>query len=100
MSEQLGKYMTACQLPDRPGRKTHRWVIRSRDLAELGWIAWEPGWRQYVFQPDILTSFSAGCQRDLADFQDRVNAAHRESKHEKPSESGNSCCGAGKRGVD
>ena len=51
-----------------PGTKTRKWFVISRENgATLGFIAWHPPWRRYVFAPEPETVFEERCLRDLAD---------------------------------
>lgn len=77
----IGKWMMACRLAPQSGRKTARWSIRDSCGGELGTVEWSAGWRQYIFKPvGDLTSFSAGCLRDLAAFI-RRNHSTRDANH-------------------
>ncbi len=79
MSERLGAYMTATELPQRAGLKTRRREIRNlRDGYALGDVYWYGDWRQYVFQPEPGTEFSASYLREIVEFLDRLN------KEQKP----------------
>jgi hypothetical protein len=54
---------------DSPSGKTHIWKVYNRSGGYvLGWIAYRPGWRQYVFEPDDATEYSAGCLDDISAF--------------------------------
>jgi hypothetical protein len=79
MSESLGSYMVAEEMPN-PGRKTRRWSVTARSGGTLGIVQWYGAWRQYVFQPGTMSEFSAGCLRDLAAFLERVNREHGQSR--------------------
>jgi hypothetical protein len=45
-------------------------VINTKHEDLLGWIAWEPNWKQFVFssnrEDDII--FSVSCLKDIIDF--------------------------------
>ncbi len=73
----LGKWMVAVKQPRLPGRKTDRWEVINRSGVRLGVIAWEGGWRQYVFWPNSQTIYAASCLSDLATFVAGLNAAQR-----------------------
>ena len=49
--------------------KTHMWRVMNRSGGyPLGLIVYRPGWRQYVFEPDEATEYSAGCLDDISAF--------------------------------
>lgn len=83
-SERIGKYLVAVAEPARG--KTSRWRVEALDGALLGRVAWYGPWRQYTFDPEILTTlnpeilttFNAGCLTDIASFLARENTRHRE----------------------
>ena len=53
--------------------KTHLWdVYNKTHKYYLGSICYRPSWRQYVFEPDEYTEFSAGCLEDIASFMREV----------------------------
>ena len=43
-------------------------LVFANDGAALGQINHFPQWKQYVFEPEIYTIYSAGCLKDLAKF--------------------------------
>jgi len=70
--ENVGEFLSFQQMPDIPGRKTHIWQVRARRSGDLlGRIAWNAPWRQYIFDAQPMTVYSAGCLRDIATFIDR-----------------------------
>lgn len=51
----------------------NKWGVRHKDSDTLlGKIAWYNPWRQYVFEPEMCTVFSAGCQHDIGNFLDKL----------------------------
>ena len=53
--------------------KTHLWdVYNKTHKYYLGSICYRPSWRQYVFEPDECTEFSAGCLEDITSFMREV----------------------------
>jgi len=67
------------QVPN-PGKTTQKWLCRNRKSGTvLTEIKYEPGWRQYISdqqEPGMI--FSAGCQRDIAEFLESLNKQHKE----------------------
>jgi len=61
------KFFTVYELPIRPNRKTHDYVLRNnRSGVGLGTIEWYGPWRQYCFIPMAGTVWSADCLKDVA----------------------------------
>ena len=81
-SARIGQYLVAVAEPARG--KTSRWRVEALDGALLGRVAWYGPWRQYTFDPEILTTFNAGCLTDLAAFLTRENTRHREASCPPP----------------
>ena len=79
---QLGKYMNAQRRPPlSPNLKTSRWNIYANNSGGfLGGIAWQPGWRQYVFFPAQGTIFSVRCMTDIQNYIALINKAEGRSK--------------------
>lgn len=66
-----------------PGHKTRVWVCRNRrSNAALGVVAWETGWRQYVFHPYVNTIYSSGCSLDIAEFLKAATEEQRQKAKE------------------
>ena len=60
------------------GRKTLVFTVwSSRQGSVLGRIVFRPGWRQYVFEPEYATVWSAGCMAAVEAKLDQLNAARR-----------------------
>jgi len=71
-----------------PARKTRVYgVFNKNDKMLLGWVTWHNAWRQYTYeintasirlaaQADVITSLSAGCLRDIANFIAQLNYSH------------------------
>jgi hypothetical protein len=60
-------------------RKTKMWRVDGQGFHNvLGWILWFGRWRQYAFQPNMATTYSAGCLEDIAKFVVEKNREHRE----------------------
>jgi hypothetical protein len=59
--------------------KTKVWeVIAKRAGVLLGTIAWFARWRGYAFFPNEDLVFERTCLRDIADFLEEQNRAHRQ----------------------
>jgi len=57
--------------------KTHIWkVFNCRGGYQLGLIVYRNGWRQYVFEPDDATEYSAGCLDDISAFMKGCGSSH------------------------
>lgn len=78
------EYIQFVRLPS-PG-KTSVWsCINTRDKedtsspdsTEIGTVKWYGSWRRYCFFAAPNTIFSAGCNRDIADFIDQLMAERR-----------------------
>lgn len=78
MSELIGKYIEATKRRCPKSRKTDVWVLNAAEEVEIGYVAWNPPWRQYVFVPAAHTIYHDGCLRDIADFLERKNKAHKQ----------------------
>jgi hypothetical protein len=58
--------------------RTSLWRVNSkRDRALLGYVGWDTPWRQYCFSPVLNYVFASSCQREIADFCDRMTARQR-----------------------
>ncbi|MBW7995383.1 MAG: hypothetical protein FVQ81_02185 [Candidatus Glassbacteria bacterium] len=67
--EVIGKHLAVREQPQKRGRKTRRWHVQSRSEGKLlGIVEWHSPWRQYNFDPNYGTTFSAGCLSDIAAF--------------------------------
>lgn len=77
MSERIGKYLTA--IPQPATGKTGRWRIESNRGDYLGSVQWYGPWRQFTFDPEILSTFNVDCLNDISAFLVRENAKQRES---------------------
>lgn len=73
IEQNIGQFLVAMSLPRLPGRKTGQWQIHSKGGDILGLVSWYGRWRQYTFNPEEGTTYSAGCLRDLVAFLERVN---------------------------
>lgn len=71
------KYFTIHKLPLERGRKTHVYVIKSRDGIELGRIKWYGAWRQHCFWPHGATTWNTGCLDNIQDFLYRLRGPPR-----------------------
>lgn len=80
----IGQYLEVEQLPDIPGRKTHKWSIKSKGEGGvvLGETHWYNSWRQYVFAPFSDTEYSAGCLADIERFLKEANEQARRARGE------------------
>jgi hypothetical protein len=73
----MGKptYMNFVEL--ETDKKTRVICVFNNAGVQLGIISFYPAWRQYIFRPREGTMFSSGCERDLADFKDRLTLEWR-----------------------
>ena len=79
MRETIGEFLEVKQWPDISRRKTHRWAVLNREAGNLlGVISWYGAWRQYTYNPEPGTVYSAGCLRDIAEVIERKNADHKQ----------------------
>jgi hypothetical protein len=63
-----------------PGRKTKVWEVVAKDGGvSLGAIGWYSAWRTYALYPEHGTIFEPTCLRDIADFIQEQNRAHKEA---------------------
>lgn len=63
------QYIVIRHVSTSPSGKTHTWRVLHRAHGYgLGLIVYRPGWRQYVFQPNEVTEYSAGCLDDISAF--------------------------------
>ena len=83
-SESSTVYINECH---SKGKKTRTFAVRKNDdtgLAHcLGLIKFSGAWRQYVFEPDQETMWSAGCLEEIAKFLKEVNAKWRKTWQKK-----------------
>lgn len=77
--ERIGEYLSVRKSPADPKRRTFRWTVLTNHGDVLGAVQWFPRWRQYCFDPREMTTFNAGCLRDLAVFLDCINCKRREA---------------------
>lgn len=71
--QNIGKYLSAENIKNQNGGSSRIWRIRNRGGGdELGLVTYYPRWRQWVFDPEYSTTYSAGCLREIADFLDRI----------------------------
>jgi hypothetical protein len=85
LPERIGEYLSVRKHPADPKMRTYRWTVLTNRADALGHVCWFPRWRQYCFDPLEMTTFNAGCLRDLAAFLERVNREHRESRSARES---------------
>ena len=70
------EFITIARVSNSPSGKTHIFkVCNKRGGYRLGLIVYRPGWRQYVFEPEEATEYSAGCLADIADFMREARRA-------------------------
>ena len=60
------KYIKFEKIADKP--KTSVYICLSKKNITLGYVRWNPSWRQYCFFPLGNTLFSKGCLEDINDF--------------------------------
>jgi hypothetical protein len=67
-------------IEDMPKARTRTWEVRAKDgNVLLGMIGWFGRRRGYAFFPLPERVFERTCLRDIADFIERQNVAHREA---------------------
>jgi hypothetical protein len=71
-----GSYVRFTEIEVRT--KTKRWEVTSTSGNRLGQIRFYPQWRCYVFEPDPVTVYNAGCMSDISDFIASQTVAWRE----------------------
>jgi hypothetical protein len=85
------EYLHFEELPTATPRTTKIWACKNNKHGFLlGWVEWEVAWRQYCFLTNPVDDeghkntivLSSGCMQDIAEFLQKVNLAHKESKHE------------------
>lgn len=73
------QYIKFEELPELATPKTKHWRCTNKKHGSvLGWVCWENGWRQYVFNPEMNCIFSTGCLKDIIHFVEQVMAEHRQ----------------------
>lgn len=53
------------------GKKTRLFFVKDSDVDGvyfIGLIKWDGAWRQYIFEPEANTKWSAGCLAEIAMF--------------------------------
>lgn len=73
MTTRIGRHMLA--VPQSVGSP---WRITTNKGDLLGHVAWHVAWRQFLFEPEILTSFTHDCLTDLSAFLVRETAKRKE----------------------
>ena len=75
--KELGEYMTAKVV--KRTDKTEFWMVESahHDGVVLGFVKWNPAWRQYCFFPHEETVFSVGCLREIENLVEGLNKKHK-----------------------
>jgi len=64
-----GTYIRFVSMGIRPGQKTERWVVETKeDEDHLGEVKWFGRWRQYAFFPAPECVFEQSCMREISDF--------------------------------
>lgn len=74
------KWLTFQQLPHKPGAKTERWRVFSKDGPQLGGCVWHSPWRRYVFWPLEGTIYEQDCLRDIAQFCEDQTREHKAAR--------------------
>lgn len=77
MREKIGAYLSVEKWDRQAGRKTDVWDVLTLRGDRLGIVQWHGPWRQYCFEAENRTVWSAGCFDDLSAFLKRVNVKHR-----------------------
>lgn len=58
--------------------KTSRWTVVNKDTGEyIGMVKWYGRWRGYAFFPKQETIYEQRCLRDIAEFIEQQNIAHK-----------------------
>jgi hypothetical protein len=69
------QYIYMQRLGTTPSGKTQIFqVVNKRSNEPIGQVRWYGPWRQYTFQPEYETVFSAGCLADIQDFIGAIKA--------------------------
>jgi hypothetical protein len=75
-----GKFITFTPEFPGKGRITNVYAVRTKSGgSRLGQIQWYAPWRQYTFDPDYGTTYSAGCLGEIAQFIEREMADRKRS---------------------
>jgi len=78
----IGHYLEVERLPERHGYKTRAWNVVSISSGDyLGNIMWFGRWRQYTFNPAVMSTFNHSCLLEISDFLKKCNREHRQGKH-------------------
>jgi len=68
--KKLYKHITIEEIEDTYMDKAVYVITNTKNESLLGYIAWEPNWKQFVFsanrEDDII--FSVSCLKDIIDF--------------------------------
>lgn len=81
------KYIYFEKLPNRDGRTTMNWAIRSKsNKAPLGRVEWYSPWRRYCFEGFVGATFDEICLRDIAAFCEKETARRKENAKTTQSE--------------
>ena len=82
----MSKWIEFEELGTSKSGKTKIWVVYSKkdevpfsDLW-IGQVKWMSSWRKYAFFPEQDTVYEQDCLRDLAQFCEDQNKAHKEAK--------------------
>jgi hypothetical protein len=63
--------------------KTKRWLVVTREGAQLGTVEWWGPWRKYAFNPAPGTGYEQVCLRDIAAFLETETSRHYAQLREK-----------------
>lgn len=75
------KYFVIDKQAPKPGCKTSRYPLRSRNGDYiLGVIKWYGAWRQFCFFPQPETLWSVGCLHDVQQAMASITARYKQQK--------------------
>lgn len=63
-----------------PSQKTKRFVVKNVADQTLGGIQWYGPWRRYVFKVFILSTYDAGCLKEISEFLDQLMEERKKKK--------------------
>ncbi len=72
-------YITFYKLERPKNRKTDIWEIITMDTNHLGYIKFDGGWRQFIFEPSIDTKWNYSCLEQVSKFLVEQNIIWRNS---------------------
>ena len=70
-------YITFYKLKRPKNRRTNIWEIITMDKDHLGYIKFDGGWRQFIFEPCIGTKWNYSCCDQVSKFLVEQNTKWR-----------------------